>query len=697
MDQKLLTNYVRNPQGIWINSSVFSEEAKHFTKNGYYCADRPGTYDYTKYWDEQLRRCTEGYTVGGVTITGNHYNYLNFSPIQKIEKVTGKIAKKVTGFPDFWDGDYNYFHALDIARNGATREYVDSLLLDVKIENGYLNGGYHMVVGKARRKGYSFKNASICANTYNTVRRSLTIIGAFDKKFLYPKGTMGMASDLLSFYNKHTAWGKAREFVDKQDHKRSSFKEYIEGAAVESGFMSEIMAVSFGDNPDAARGKDAYYILFEEAGKFPNLIASVEATEAATTAGAYIVGQMVIFGTGGDMESGTTGFADIFYTPKQRGFMPFVNIWDKDSTTTSCGFFHPTYWNMDGFYDDQGNTDIDGALKWEENKREEIIKNSTSSSTINQRLQEFPTCPSEAFLTVSTNGFPTVELRNQYNKVIKEQLHIKMGQPVDLFREEGKVKARPILDKKVFPIWEYKFKENAKSLGLDGCPVIFEYPVEKPPLGLYKIGYDPYRHDKAEWSSSLGAIYVYKTIMSGSLSRNKIVAMYVGRPDSVDMVNRIAELFSELYNAEVMYENEVTHTKDHFVRRKLIHRLATQPNAVIAKAVNKSTVNRIYGMHMNEKIKDAGEKYLKAWLTEIRDYDQDGNALTNIDFIYDPGLLEELILYNRKGNFDRVIALMMILFQIADEEESKVYKEKKKEHKSITALKENMKKQFSKQ
>jgi hypothetical protein len=43
----------------------------------------------------------------------------------------------------------------------------------------------------------------------------------------------------------------------------------------------------------------------------------------------------------------------------------------------------------------------------------------------------------------------------------------------------------------------------------------------------------------------------------------------------------------------------------------------------------------------------------------------------NLETIEDPALLEELILYNRKGNFDRVMAFMMVMFQIAEEEEDK--------------------------
>ncbi len=186
---------IRNPDGIWINTNCFREEGLSFQKNKYYTPEAWGSPAWVEYWNEQLRRCKEGYSVGGACITGHHYFYLNFTNIMLTkdkgdENVVKDIKKtsgsKVSVCPDFWDGDYNYFHALDIARNGCTREYFDSLNLGLTVQDRFLTGGYHMIIGKARRKGFSYKSASICTNIYNTEPDSLVIIGAFDKKFLYP-------------------------------------------------------------------------------------------------------------------------------------------------------------------------------------------------------------------------------------------------------------------------------------------------------------------------------------------------------------------------------------------------------------------------------------------------------------------------------------------------------------------------------
>ena len=672
---------IRNANGHWINSEVFKEEAKHFAKYGYYCADPIGSPGYFEYWDEQTKRCKEGYTVGDVKITGDHYAYLNFYPIIKVDlkSAYSNVASKIQGMPDFWDGDYNYYWAKEIAFNGMFNvdipfynfnskdnimDAFNSLQLELKVDKNNLNGGKHMIVGKSRRKGYSFKNAAALVNNYSLYRNSLSIAGAFLKEYLYPKGIMSMVNAYISHIDEHTAWKKNRDYVDKINHKKASYKENN----IEKGFKSEITALTFKDNPDAARGKDAKLVLFEEAGKFPNLKAAYMATKPALEAGSYTTGQIIIFGTGGDMKNGTKDFADMFYNPELYDLMPFVNVWDKNAENSTCGFFHPVFWNMEGFYDEYGNSDIDGAINKEQETRSKIIKNSSGTNILNRHNQEYPICPGEAFLTVNTNDFPIVELRNHYNKIKRENIHIKKGTAVTLFREKGKIVARPDLNDKLEPLWDYK----PKTANIRGCVVIFEGPITPVPKGLYKIGYDPYRQDQSA-GTSLGSLYVYKGNHKFSYTRDTVVASYVGRPNTTDDFNRQAAMIAEFYNAEIMHENEVTSVKSYFMNHKFLHLLAMQPDAVISKNVKKSKVSRVYGIHMNQQLKDAGEKYIKRWLLVQRDTDEDGNKILNLETIYDTGLLEELINYNRKGNFDRVMSFMMLMFQIEEEELDKEY------------------------
>lgn len=699
-------NSVRNPDGIWINSQLFREEGERFRKHGYYIADPWGSPAWYDYWMEQRKRCIEGYTVGGVKVTGEHYFYLNFTPIQKVENINGNRADKVEGFPDFWDGDYNYFWAREIAKNGIyssllsheeflkfdrsdeakVKALYDSLQLEVKIpmktvtkmDDGdivkdNLAGGFNMIVGKSRRKGYSLKNQGIAANNYQTIPKSYTAFGAYEKRFLYPGAIFSYTMDTINFVNTNTAWAMPSDVLKKADHIKSSYIEYKNGIKIEQGFKSEIQAVTFKDNPDALRGKNAKDIFFEESGAFgtPGLLkASYAASQDCVMAGAIKTGMITIFGTSGDMEGGTYDYADMFQRPEAFGLLPFINIWDEDSEKQKVGFFHPINWNMEGFYDEQGNSNKKGAKQVELNERRQLIKNGATSVEIQQRMQEKPLGPAEAFSAVSTNNFPVVELKAQLQKVLSNGWQQSKGTPVDFINEDGKVVAKPILNGSKIPITSY----HHIPLNKRGCPVIYEYPIHNAPKGLYKIGYDPIDQENG---SSLAAICVYKGVHVGTVTHDIPVAEYIGRYEDPDDIDRMAEFFADFYNTTIMHENMVTGVKNYFRRIKRLNLLAMQPDAVISKNVKFSKVARVYGCHMNLQLKDAGERYVKTWLLTILDYDENGNAIRVIDKIYSVRLLEELISYNRKGNFDLVSALFMCMFQVQEEVIGKEYNEKK--------------------
>ena len=54
-------NSVRNPDGIWINTSVFREAAIHFERHGYYNADPENSPDWIEFWSEERRNFTNDF------------------------------------------------------------------------------------------------------------------------------------------------------------------------------------------------------------------------------------------------------------------------------------------------------------------------------------------------------------------------------------------------------------------------------------------------------------------------------------------------------------------------------------------------------------------------------------------------------------------------------------------------------------
>lgn len=262
------------------NSDKFRAPALQFISTGTYCAYPNGTSEYFKFWDEEQRRCIDGYTADdGDFISGYNYFYLNYCPIQRIvhhvETNTKKVKKKrELQFPDFYDYDYFFYLGVQTAEDDAK----------------------HMCVLKSRRKGYSYKAASMACRNYYLIPNSKTYIYASNKQYLTEDGILTKAWDYLDFIDKNTAWGKKRS-VNTQMRKRAGFFSKDEyGNEVELGYKSEIIGVTLKDNPDVVRGKAGKLIIFEEAGSFSELGAAWQIARPSVEQDGAAFGTMLAFG-----------------------------------------------------------------------------------------------------------------------------------------------------------------------------------------------------------------------------------------------------------------------------------------------------------------------------------------------------------------------------------------------------------------
>lgn len=270
------------------NTDKFRQAALHFLQYGTYTDAPRGTSDYVKYWDQETDRCLNGYTAeDGEYITGYHYFYLNYSPIYTV-KVSDYIDRygikrqrreRSFGFPSFWDYDAFYFYAIE-----------DAELV-----------GQHMAVMKARKKGYSFKGASMLVRNYEFIPGSKNFAIASEQKFLIGDGLLTKAWQIMDFVDKNTAWAKQR-LKSTAMERTSGFKVKDEfGKETEQGYQSSIIGITLKNDPERIRGTRGKLFLWEEAGKFENLQeawsiarASLELDDG-TTFGAM----QIMYGTGG--------------------------------------------------------------------------------------------------------------------------------------------------------------------------------------------------------------------------------------------------------------------------------------------------------------------------------------------------------------------------------------------------------------
>jgi len=620
--------------------------ALHYMEHGYYTNALPNTKEYYDYWDGERHRCVYGYTVGEgqedeIVITGNHYFYLNYCPIDRSvdeELPDGTvIARRERTFPAFYDGDFKYFTAIDQCRR----------------ENK------HMTVLKARRKGYSYKAAAMLARNYFHIRNSKNYVFAGQKEYLIGDGLLSKAWEILSFVDDNTAWTQPR-LRDREMNKMSGYKKNVNGADVELGMKSQIMGVSLKDAPDKVRGKAGELIFFEEAGAFPGLLKAWEVAMPTMRQGSKTLGTMVAFGTGGTEGADFEGMEELFYNPDSYDCLAFENEWDDGAMGTVCGHFVPIHENLEGFIDDDGNSLVEPAQAFElENRTKK--KGTNDPKAYDQYIAEHPSNPREATLQVSSNLFDIASLQEQYNKVKVNDLHT-IGTAGKLYYGKDN-KIQFSVDGDIKPILRFPHR---KEDNLHGGVIVYEGPYKnssgQTPHNLYLVCHDPYGQNQSADSSSLGAAYVIKRVNNISQPDDLIVASYVGRPHTQDEYNRNLFMLADYYNAKIGFENDRGAVIQYAKQHRKLHKLQVEFEMLDKKDLRSKNVKRQYGMHTTEARKRQGELYIRDWLNAVRSTNEDGTTVLNMHKIYDLALLQELIKFNYKGNFDRVMALMIGMY-----------------------------------
>lgn len=458
------------------DTDKFRQAAIFFQQHGCYTLAPRGTTDYNKYWEQETDRCLNGYTApDGEGITGYNYFYLNYSPIMRLkeEEYTdreGNLRKRrqrILEFPSFWDYDYYYFCAIEQA----------------ELE------GKHMAVLKCRQRGYSFKGGSMLVRNYMLIPGSKNFAIASEQKFLIGDGLLTKAWQIMDFLDKHTAWAKQR-LVSTRMERTSGYKITDEfGKQTEQGYLSSITGITLKNDPERVRGTRAKLVLWEEGGKFPSLLDAwrIEQPSVETDDGKAF-GLMIAFGTGGTEGASFEGLKELFYKPKSYNVLSFPNIWDEGRDNTECAFFVPAYSNLESFDDDgnqvymdkDGNSYKEKAIENLIDQRNKVKDGGASQQSIDRFISERPIKPAEAVLELGKNIFPRKLLMDQLTRIRTNKKLQSMKHIVDLeWDGNGQVKAT---EKPSGDITNYPLKKGDKP---HGSVVIWEYPVNDPPLGLY--------------------------------------------------------------------------------------------------------------------------------------------------------------------------------------------------------------------
>lgn len=636
-----ITGYrpINATQGLDFRPEWFTETRETFRRTGHYCSYRFGSKPYNDFWQEQYRRCREGYTVNGYTITGDNYFFLNFYTLPVVDQGKKSAAGTKDDFPIFFASQYTFFHYYEIAKQ---------LHL-------------HAALMKARSIGFSEINAAIATNMYSTVPKSITMITCYDAEKL--KRTYRKFTHALQFLDDKTDGGmfKLRQLEDQALSKKSGHYKYIQGQKVPSGFQSQVVGIN-GSDPGNIRGDRVELLIYDEAGSWPDLTTAVIQGQELVEVQGIPRGIMLFGGTGGDKGKALEGLRKIYYNPKSFKVLPYRHNYTQTGEVTTSGFFIPYFAQSlnPEFMDERG-------VCYEEEFKKRLQEERDNLASIPEeyikKCAERCWNAEEAFNLEGQNKFNKVHIVEQLTRIralkqcppieagrigytYKDGVHTKENITGISWTPDNRGKIR-ILE---HPIWELNDRKDER-----GNPI--KYDKIK---GLYVIGVDGIDIGAAQTSESTknpsDFCLVVKKRAFG-LQEPQYVAIYKDRPNDIRDAYKITIALAQYYNAQINIEA---------TRQSIIPWAREKGKEYLRMFMKRptKTLSEKYRSVMNRQYGTPATKDIIAHQTDlIADYIND--YCHNIWF---EDMLEEFNQYTdeNKGAFDIVAATAMA--ELADEE-----------------------------
>lgn len=632
-----------------------------------------------------------GYSVGGVRVTGRHYFYLNFCLIKArpIDPNTGAEKqgenRKIITLPRFLDHNFYWFNEFE--KNSAEGPW----------EGNPKRG---MIIAKSRRKGFTYQvTGGVYGYNFNFVPASQNILAAYEKG--HYKVTLDGIHYTINNVNKNTDWAKKQGRLSKRDHFRASYvmKNPHTGVEIEDGYMSEVQAVSFKDNPFKSIGESTDLMGFEEAGKFEHLLTAYTISEPTFRDGDIMTGVPLIWGTGGDMEKGTKDFAEMYYDPEPYGLAAYENIYDENATG-DCGWFIDDMWYYPGyakkkhiivkngkeeeveeelpFVDEYGNSHRVLAEESLDVKREKRRRGSRSA--YNKFITQQPKTPAEAFLRVQGTMFDTIRASARLAHILtNKSTFVDSIWLANLVPDPTTQRVKFEYNTTGIPIREFPIKDNHQP----GVIEIYEQPVANEdgtvPYGRYIAGIDPYDDDEST-TSSVGSILVLDTLT------DRIVCHYKGRPETADKFFETVRRILKYYNAVGNYERNKKGIYGYFYNKGALHMLTDEPEILKDKGISKANTfgNNSKGTYASPAVNIYGLQRAVQWMGDIAYGEEEGSEVTQLDKIRSIPLLQEIIAWNPDDNFDDISALIMLMIFREDRLQFK-YRQDRNKVKAVTS------------
>jgi len=598
----------------------------------------PDSEEHKAFFDFHKEVCMNGCTVDGTYINPFLYWHLNFwhTEVDIIDEY-GRINQKYSN-PLLRDNEWLVTNEIDRAH---------------KEKKGLVILGIRRFAKSVIEASYIGHGATFDENSQNIIAG----LNAPDIKLITDKIDKG-----LNFLPKEWRWQRVED----------NWKNQVTlGIKTKSGTripFSQILIRNLdgGNNEEAIAGTKPRRLIIDEIGK-GNFLRGLQAAIPGFTTPFGWGCSPILTGTGGDMKM----FMDaksLMFDVDNFNFLTYNN--QKDEKRVH-GLFISHKYRMEAKEESTLGNFLNKEKSSSLSKIPMLVSNEEKATEITNDILErlkkagdrvaylkekmyYPQDVDDIFLNEDTNIFDIEAAKRQKYRISEQE---KTGTPVILY-DDGEGVKHDFTDK--LPITNFPLKQTDMK---DAPVIIYEFPIENPPYGLYVAGIDPYRQGKSAYSSSLGSVYIYKRMhaISGEKYQDMFVASYCARPDKKETWEEQARYLIKYYNARALCENDEISFIDYMINKGDAHYLEKQPQW-LKEIVPNTTVRRDYGIHRSsEKIRDFLHSCLKKYTEEVvhTETNEEGETVSEVkgmSKILDPVLLEEMIQYNESGNFDRIIA-----------------------------------------
>jgi len=443
---------------------------------------------------------------------------------------------------------------------------------------------------------------------------------------------------------------------------------------------SKCQIALIGGNKDRVFAGDRYrLILIEETGFVKNLKAIYSATKDSVTVGKKQVGQIVMAGTGGQMDL-IGDSKEMFENPQTFNIFPIPNYWTKQQNKY-CGLFLGKYLQAESFKEN-GNTNYKDAL-FDVVKDRELMRATYDSVSFAKEVSFNPIYPKELLRPTTKSVIPVQEMQDHLEEVISKGLWDSLAMIGSFgYKTNGDVEFRLDKEKTLVPITKWGRDKDIQDA--TGAWVLYEEPPEFIPEGLYYILYDPYTQSGG--GTSLQSILVYKAKYKAKYSgygegkalQDTIVASYIGRIPDLDKSYEESIKAARFFNATVFPELNSIGFSEYVNRKNYNFLMQKTPISLLKTIKGSSWQSHIrsglnFGVKVNEPMNIWSINRLANWLMEVIMVDDKGLPIKrNYQNILDLRLLSELVNFDfdNKPDFDSVSALMLLPYLLGGIDEA---------------------------